>query len=515
MASAERPARARAIGYARLSRASNDDSTSIARQREHIEKLAAARNFELIDIAEDIDVSATKTRLERTGLNRVRAALKSGAADYVLVWRIDRLARSVVDMGTLLDEGVRFISQSEPDFDTSTATGKAVIQVLQVFAELEAQTTGVRTRDMHRYLREQGRWTGGPRPFGYDVVDHPSGQGKALAIRADEAAVVRRMVDAILDGRTAYRVMHDLNDEGIPTSTGGRWSPRAVTKILTGDHILGRAPASRLINGTRVRDVVRDERGIPVTRWEPIVSIDDAERVRAILTPTHTPGRAEATRRARADRRIEMLTDLLPCASCGRPMVYKVRTSTGDPVYQCLVKSRGGDCAKATVVRADLAEAEVTRQFLAIAGHLRVTRAVVTAHDAAELTVVREALRSALSRVETEPDTDLAVLLERVAKLRQEADRLASMPQEAQVQLIESEDTFADVWDRYTPQERQAALAGSPFVIELDAAARRGHWDPSRIRLIPRETAAQGATERGEGESRGPGHGTVRPPRSK
>src|SRR5262245_3891931 len=134
----------RIIGYTRISRDS-DDSTSIARQREIIEKTCESKGWTLVQTVEDVDLSASKRRLDRPGLTRVRRLLADGDADAVLVWRLDRLARSVVDMGILLDEGLQVISCTEP-LDTTSPMGRAMVEILQVFAALESSTIGERVK---------------------------------------------------------------------------------------------------------------------------------------------------------------------------------------------------------------------------------------------------------------------------------------------------------------------------------------------------------------------------------
>ncbi len=132
----------RVLGYARISKAT-DESTSIERQREVIEATCRARGWALADIIEDVDVSATKTRLDRPGLARVREAVTAGRADTVMVWRIDRVARSVSDLAALTEEwaaaGVSLVSATEP-FDMTTSAGRMLLQLLGVFAEFEAAT---------------------------------------------------------------------------------------------------------------------------------------------------------------------------------------------------------------------------------------------------------------------------------------------------------------------------------------------------------------------------------------
>lgn len=114
----------RVVGYARLSRAT-EEITAIVRQRQAIADTARARGWELVGIEEDNDVSANRTRLNRPGLNAARERLARDEADAVLVWKLDRLARSVVDFGLLFDSGLQIISCTE-SLDTTTAMGRAM-----------------------------------------------------------------------------------------------------------------------------------------------------------------------------------------------------------------------------------------------------------------------------------------------------------------------------------------------------------------------------------------------------
>ncbi|WP_300386917.1 recombinase family protein [uncultured Nocardioides sp.] len=104
----------RVVGYARLSWAS-EDSTSIAKQRDEIQKFVRSRSWDLVGIEADEDANATKTPLNRPGLTAARRRVATGEADAIVVWRLDSVARSVVDVGTLLDEGLRLVARpAEP-----------------------------------------------------------------------------------------------------------------------------------------------------------------------------------------------------------------------------------------------------------------------------------------------------------------------------------------------------------------------------------------------------------------
>ncbi|WP_160573551.1 recombinase family protein [Actinomadura physcomitrii] len=196
----------RVIGYARISKAT-DESTSIERQRGVIQAACHARGWALADIIEDVDVSATKTRLDRPGLARVRDAVAAGRVDTVMVWRIDRVARSVADLSALTEEwnhaGVALVSATEA-FDMTTSSGRALLQMLGIFAEFEAATIRDRVTAARAALVKAQRWPGGSAPYGYRIVDNPDGAGKALEIDPVEAAYVRKAADLVLNGKFEY-----------------------------------------------------------------------------------------------------------------------------------------------------------------------------------------------------------------------------------------------------------------------------------------------------------------------
>jgi hypothetical protein len=131
----------RIVGYARLSRASREESTSIVRQRELIEKTCEVRGMQLVETVVDDNVSAARSRFNRPALSKVRQMIRDGEADAVMAWRLDRLVRSVVDVGVLLDEGLQIISATE-SLDTTSPMGRAMVEILQVFASMEAKTIG-------------------------------------------------------------------------------------------------------------------------------------------------------------------------------------------------------------------------------------------------------------------------------------------------------------------------------------------------------------------------------------
>ncbi|QIN94449.1 serine integrase [Arthrobacter phage Lego] len=464
----------RIIGYVRLSRASREESTSVVRQREIIEKTCAARDFELVDIVEDVDVSATKTRLERPGLTEARERIKAGEADAVMVWRLDRIARSVVDFGVLLDEGLDIISATEP-LDTASPMGRAMAEVLQVFARLEAKTIGVRISASQEHLRRVGRFPGGVIPYGYRAVPHPEGIGRALEPDPVEAGIVRRMADEVLSGASIYAVTVGLNRDGVPPRRGAKWSTTAVQRILRSNAVLGRVK----VRGELLRD---DATGLPLQVWEPLLSVEEVERLRALTDWTPTPGRSEATAEGRRRKASRLLSGLIHCPGCGYPLTAKSRHTTGAPIYVCEARARGRVCPGGVAIECERVEAEVERKFLAVVGRWLVVEPRVSVREVAGLAAVEEALRATTDALR-DPDADLPVLFERLTRLREERDRLGALPEEPVVEMVESGRTFAEAWAEADTAARRSLLSNSGASISIERAPQRGKWSPERVRV--------------------------------
>lgn len=458
----------RVIGYTRLSRASREESTSIERQRSLIRQTCAARGFTLVDTVDDIDVSASRSRLDRPGLDEVRERIRSGEADAVMVWRLDRVARSVVDFGTLLDEGLDIISATEP-LDTTTPMGRAMAEVLQVFAALEAKTIGLRVSASQAHLREKTtRWPGGVLPYGYRVVPHPDGVGKALEPDPHEAAVVRRMADSILGGASVYATTQALNDDGVKPRRAARWEPSSVQRIVRSDSVLGRVKSRGAL--------VRDDDGLPVVRWEPILSVEEVDRLRALTEWGSKTGRTASTRR-RASR---LLSGLLSCESCGSALVVRYRSGR-NAIYGCGLKARGGACKRGTVVECERVEAEVERRFLDALGIFPVVEQVVTTRDVPGLAEVEQALRETADEM-TRPDADVAALVERLNALRVRRESLEAIPVAPETRLVETGQSFAERWAVEDVAGRRALLRSAGVEVTL-GPGQKGRWRPERVQM--------------------------------
>src|SRR6266480_1488670 len=156
----------KAFGYVRLSKM-DEGTTSPQRQRQAIAKWCKDHGAELVEGFEDLDLSAYAKGVRRPGLERMLGRL--GEVDTVVTWKLDRLARSVSGFSKLMETfdaaRVKFVT-TDGTVDMTTASGRALVGITAVFAELEASTTSERARQMHAYKRERGEWVGRV-PFGF------------------------------------------------------------------------------------------------------------------------------------------------------------------------------------------------------------------------------------------------------------------------------------------------------------------------------------------------------------
>ena len=130
--------------------------------------------------------------LERPALMRLMRDLEAGKLDQIVVYKIDRLTRSLADFAKLVERldavGAAFVSVTQ-SFNTATSMGRLTLNVLLSFAQFEREVTAERIRDKIAASKRRGLWMGGLVPFGYDA------DGRTLKIREDEAAVVRQLFE--------------------------------------------------------------------------------------------------------------------------------------------------------------------------------------------------------------------------------------------------------------------------------------------------------------------------------
>jgi site-specific DNA recombinase len=224
----------RVVGYVRVSTDYQAEAgVSLEAQRAKLEAYAVALDLELVAIEVDAGLSA-KT-LERPGLQRALAMLDAGTADGLVVAKLDRLTRSVRDMGDLVERyfATRHSLLSIADsIDTRSAAGRLVLNVLASVAQWEREATAERTRDALGHLKACGVRLGGA-SLGWERGNDTDSQGRRSFqnVKA-ECETVERILILYAEGLSLRAIARQLAIEGHRTKRGGKWASETVRKVI-------------------------------------------------------------------------------------------------------------------------------------------------------------------------------------------------------------------------------------------------------------------------------------------
>ena len=219
--------------------------------------------------------------LERPALKRLMAEIERGKIDVVVVYKIDRLSRSLMDFARLVEvfdrQKVTFVSVTQ-SFNTTTSMGRLTLNVLLSFAQFEREVIGERIRDKFAASRKKGMWMGGYVPLGYKV------ENRKLVIVEHEAATVRLIFNEFIKLGSATLLARALTEQGISTRRG---------------HLMHKGFIYKLINNrVYIGDAVHKGTAYP-GEHQPIISKDiwnkahnllqESPRTRAAHTRTASP----------------------------------------------------------------------------------------------------------------------------------------------------------------------------------------------------------------------------------
>lgn len=228
------------VGYARVSTDKQAEfGLSLGDQKARLQKYADLYDHEVVGMYEDVGSAST---LLRSGLDAARMELVSGRAEGVLVTSLDRLTRSLTDLQTLLEahfhEGGKHLMSLREYVDTSSATGRLVLNLLTAVSEFEVATIGERTSAALQAKKERGEYTGGPVPYGFIL----SSNGVDLLPNLAERAVIKAAMRHRINGVSLREVCRRLDADGFKSRTGKPWHPSQVSRLLeTGSSLLDKS----------------------------------------------------------------------------------------------------------------------------------------------------------------------------------------------------------------------------------------------------------------------------------
>ncbi|WP_347957667.1 recombinase family protein [Gordonia aichiensis] len=401
----------RALIVIRLSRAT-EATTSPERQLEACETLCQDRGYDVVGIADDIDVSAAVPPFERKKLGAWLTTPQR--YDVIVFYRMDRLVRRLADLADLISWGqkhsVKLVSATERFLDLDAPFGDVIALLVAKVAEMELEAIRSRTGSASRHTITAGRWRGGVPPWGY--IPEKDGAHHRLVQDVEQVEVIREVVDRVLAHESLRSIAHDLTTRKVLTPRdrfaqlrkrkvhGYQWHSAPLKRALTSSAMLGRVVTRDAVlgaDGQPLRDakgnrvlgpetVVVDETGAPIVRAAPILTKAVFDRVGKELAGREN--RKEPTTRSAA-----LLTQVLFCGACGRPG-YRLKGGKGRrPRYRCASAQYKDPCGNRTL-SLEWADKEVEEKVLGVLGPMERRRRVwFTGNEVtSELAEVREML---------------------------------------------------------------------------------------------------------------------------
>ena len=230
------PAMTLRIGiYTRLSLdATGGEQTATARQERACRAYAEVRGWEVVEIFEDVDLSAYQPRVVRPAYERLLLRVAEGAIDGVLFWKLDRLVRRPSEFERFwaqCESAGAFIASVIEPIDASTDLGVALVRILVTFAQLESATLSVRIKAKQREMAESGRPPAGPAPFGF----LPGMQ----ELEPDEAELIREAARRVLHGESINAITVDWFRRGVRSRRGFAMGQDALRKTMLAPRLVG------------------------------------------------------------------------------------------------------------------------------------------------------------------------------------------------------------------------------------------------------------------------------------
>lgn len=335
--------------YVRVSTNMQIDKDSLPLQKNDLVNYAKfALDITDYEIFEDAGYSAKNT--DRPRYQQMMSRLRTGEFSHLVVWKIDRISRNLLDFAAMYEElkrlGVVFVSKNE-QFDTSTAIGEAMLKIILIFAELERKMTSERVTAVMVSRASNGQWNGGRIPFGYNYDK----ETKTFSINEAEAAIVRTIYGKYEETHSLLQTSKFLNENGLSTRSGTPWNPVTVRTMLTNQFYIGNYQYNKhdlSKSNYRLKTNLR-----PETEWILVenhhIPIADKERWLSVnyqLKANRRSNKSGPRTYTRVNTHI--FAGLLICGRCGSQMCATIdRERDGGyrpSIYLCSRHRRFDDC---------------------------------------------------------------------------------------------------------------------------------------------------------------------------
>lgn len=413
------------------------------------------------------DGGFTGANMDRPGLRRLLADIEAGKVDCVVVYKVDRLSRSLLDFARIMEtfeqNKVSFVSVTQA-FNTATSMGRLVLNVLLSFAQFEREMISERTRDKIAAARRKGKWSGGMPILGYTVVQ------TKLVVDEDEARQVRQIFDMYLKRQSLLAVVKELNSRGWRTKL---WTTRKAT--ARGGRPFDKGSLYQLLTNVAYIGKVRYKEEVHEGEHQPIVGADVFAQVQNLLQRNGRSGG-----RAVRNKHGALLRGMLRCTACDCGMSHSY-TAKGNRQYRYYVcqraQKRGWQACPAPSIPAGEIERFVIEQIKDVGR---------------DPVVIKETLSQARRQAEEQTESLKTERAGLWARLRDDHAELASLAATARP----DDPRLADVHDRIRVAERRVTEIDDELVAldgdrvdEDEVAAALADFDAVWDCLAPREQA--------------------------
>jgi site-specific DNA recombinase len=441
-------------------------------QRESAEAYIAAQKHEgWVCLPEKYDDGGfSGGNIERPAVQRLLKDVEAGRVDCVVVYKVDRLSRSLMDFARMMqifdEHHVSFVSVTQ-QFNTTHSMGRLTLNILLSFAQFEREIISERTRDKIAAARRKGKFAGGKPVLGYDLLSSPA--GPKLIVNDDEADQVRTIFKLYLEHQAMVQVLKELDKRGWTTK---RWTSKAGS--TKGAVPFSKSLLYHLLTNVVYLGKVRYREEVHPGEHAAIVDEQIWQRVQSILAHNGRTGGAPVKNKYGA-----LLKGLLRCESCDCSMGH---TYTNDGhlryrYYVCLNAQKRGwhNCPTKSVPAGDI-EQFVVDQIKSIGKDPAVLAATIRQaksqgqKNLAELQVEERRLNKELARHTAE--------FQKLSAIPSKAGEMAAM----QGRISAAEQRITEIRDRLITLSRD-------IVDQHEVEAALSMFDPVWETLSPREQA--------------------------
>ena len=308
------------------------------------------------------DGGYTGANMDRPALNLLLADIARGEVNCVVVYKVDRLTRSLLDFSRIMDvldrHGATFVAVTQ-QFNTTSSLGRLTLNILLSFAQFEREMISERTRDKMSAARKKGKWMGGNPVLGYDI--DPAGSG--LVINQQEAVQVCEIYRLYLKLGSPIRILQEIERRGWRlksfTTQKGRLAGNAPFSKTTLQNLLTNPVYTGRVRHAGETYPGEHERIISDKIWGEVqkrLSRDDRRGKHHILDPCGA-----------------LLKGMVQCASCDRPMIHTYAQKKGKPLYRYYVCGKahrhGWQQCETRSVSAPVLEHAVIERLAGMAGN--------------------------------------------------------------------------------------------------------------------------------------------------